>query len=132
MNIKNKKIYRKKLTPSSVLILWSASWAFRAAFRVKNVTKQHPENTQERHHKAYIQQNTEKKQTICKQYIIYYALTQITNRLFTFIIHEYYIEKSKRQFWHIFESVALTKRCGRRAQCTLLHLSGKNNFNNSD
>lgn len=31
------------LTPTSVFTLWSASCALRAAFRVKNVTKQHPE-----------------------------------------------------------------------------------------
>lgn len=35
-------------TPVSVLTLCSASWALRAAFRVKNVTKQHPGTETER------------------------------------------------------------------------------------
>lgn len=38
-----KNTHKTQLTPTSVLILCNASCAFSAAFRVKNVTKQHPE-----------------------------------------------------------------------------------------
>lgn len=40
---KQKFVFSTKLTPAIVFILCSAFCASKAAFRVKNVTKQHPE-----------------------------------------------------------------------------------------
>jgi hypothetical protein len=40
---KKKIVFSTKLTPAIVFILCSAFCASKAAFRVKNVTKQHPE-----------------------------------------------------------------------------------------